>query len=214
MEEEISAISTNTRIDKIKNFIIQNRTKIILLFCILLVLLFVYFFIGEQNKKKKIKISNKYNSIVLLNLDDNKSNITNGLVEIIDDKDKTYSPLALYYIIDNKLILDKEKINELFDTVIVTKKLDFEIKNLIIYKKALYNADTADEIKLLNILDPILKSESVWKSHSLYLIAEYFFEKKEFQKSKEFFNQIINLKNANPDILLQTQKRLKRDLSD
>ena len=214
MEEEISAISTNTRIDKIKNFIIQNRTKIILLFCILLVLLFVYFFIGEQNKKKKIKISNKYNSIVLLNLDDNKSNITNGLVEIIDDKDKTYSPLALYYIIDNKLILDKEKINELFDTVIVTKKLDFEIKNLIIYKKALYNADTADEIKLLNILDPILKSESVWKSHSLYLIAEYFFEKKEFQKSKEFFNQIINLKNANSDILLQTQKRLKRDLSD
>lgn len=214
MEEEISAISTNTRIDKIKNFIIQNRTKIILLFCILLVLLFVYFFIGEQNKKKKIKISNKYNSIVLLNLNDNKSNITNGLVEIIDDNDKTYSPLALYYIIDNKLILDKEKINELFDTVIVTKKLDFEIKNLIIYKKALYNADTADEIKLLNILDPILKSESVWKSHSLYLIAEYFFEKKEFQKSKEFFNQIINLKNANSDILLQTQKRLKRDLSD
>ena len=214
MEEEISAISTNTRIDKIKNFIIQNRTKIILLFCILLVLLFVYFFIGEQNKKKKIKISNKYNSIVLLNLDDNKSNITNGLVEIIDDNDKTYSPLALYYIIDNKLILDKEKINELFDTVLVIKKLDFEIKNLIIYKKALYNADTADEIKLLNILDPILKSESVWKSHSLYLIAEYFFEKKEFQKSKEFFNQIINLKNANPDILLQTQKRLKRDLSD
>ena len=214
MEEEISAISTNTRIDKIKNFIIQNRTKIILLFCILLVLLFVYFFIGEQNKKKKIKISNKYNSIVLLNLDDNKSNITNGLVEIIDDKDKTYSPLALYYIIDNKLILDKEKINELFDTVLVIKKLDFEIKNLIIYKKALYNADTADEIKLLNILDPILKSESVWKSHSLYLIAEYFFEKKEFQKSKEFFNQIINLKNANSDILLQTQKRLKRDLSD
>ena len=53
MEEEISAISTNTRIDKIKNFIIQNRTKIILLFCILLVLLFAYFFIGEQNKKKK-----------------------------------------------------------------------------------------------------------------------------------------------------------------
>ena len=214
MEEEISAISTNTRIDKIKNFIIQNRTKIILLFCILLVLLFAYFFIGEQNKKKKIKISNKYNSIVLLNLNDNKSKITNGLVEIIDDKDKTYSPLALYYIIDNKLILDKEKINELFDTVLVIKKLDFEIKNLIIYKKALYNADTADEIKLLNILDPILKSESVWKSHSLYLIAEYFFEKKEFQKSKEFFNQIINLKNANSDILLQTQKRLKRDLSD
>ena len=89
-----------------------------------------------------------------------------------------------------------------------------EIKNLIIYKKALFNADDINEIDLLNILNPIIKSDSVWKSHSLYLMAEYFYSKNEKQKSKEFFNQIINLENANQEIKLESQKRLNRDLSE
>ena len=36
----------------------------------------------------------------------------------------------------------------------------------------------------------------------------------EMQKSKEFFNQIVNLENANNEIKLESQKRLNRDLSD
>jgi len=66
----------------------------------------------------------------------------------------------------------------------------------------------------LNILNPVIKSESVWKSHALYLMAEYFYSKNEMQKSKEFFNQIVNLENANNEIKLESQKRLNRDLSD
>ena len=83
-----------------------------------------------------------------------------------------------------------------------------------IYKKALYNADDSNESDLLNILNPVIKSESVWKSHALYLMAEYFYSKNEMQKSKEFFNQIVNLENANNEIKLESQKRLNRDLSD
>ena len=45
-------------------------------------------------------------------------------------------------------------------------------------------------------------------------MAEYFYTKNQKQKSKEFFNQIINLENSNPDIRLQTEKRLNRDLSE
>ena len=93
-------------------------------------------------------------------------------------------------------------------------KLDKEIKNLVIYKKALFNADTASESDLLNILNPIINSESVWKSHALYIMAEFFYSKDQKQKSKEFFNQIIILENSNPDIKLQTEKRLNRDLSE
>ena len=92
--------------------------------------------------------------------------------------------------------------------------LDEEIKNLIIYKKALFNSDQAQESKLLKILNPLINSKSVWKSHALYLMAEYFYSKDQKQKSKEFFNQIANLGDANPDIKLQAQKRLNRDLSD
>jgi hypothetical protein len=45
-------------------------------------------------------------------------------------------------------------------------------------------------------------------------MAEYFYSKDQKQKSKEFFNQIVSLEEANPDIKLQAQKRLNRDLSE
>ena len=133
---------------------------------------------------------------------------------MINKKDSTYSPLSLYFIIDNKLIDEKNKINGLFNVIIDETSLDEEIRNLNIYKKALYNADNSNEGELLNILNPIIRSESIWKSHALYLMAEYFYSKNEMQKSKEFFTQIINLKEANQEIKLESQKRLNRDLSE
>ncbi len=112
------------------------------------------------------------------------------------------------------MIADKNKINELFDLIIYKTSLEKEIKNLIIYKKALYNADLTNENELLKILGNLINTESIWSSHALYLMAEFFYSKKEFQKSKEFFNKIIDLENANEDIRLKAQKRLTRDLSD
>ena len=102
----------------------------------------------------------------------------------------------------------------MFDILIKDTSLDSEINNLIIYKKALYNADNAQESDLLNMLNPLINSKSVWKSHALYLMAEYFYSKNQNQKAKEFFNQIIVLENSNPEIKTQAQKRLNRDLSD
>ena len=66
----------------------------------------------------------------------------------------------------------------------------------------------------MQILNPIINSESIWKSHSLYLIAEYFYSKNQKQKAKEFFNQILLIPNANKDIIVETQKRLNRDLGE
>ena len=129
-------------------------------------------------------------------------------------KDPTYSPLSLYFIIDNNLVSDQSKINSLFDILIKDTPLDSEINNLIIYKKALYNSDNAQESDLLNMLNPLINSKSVWKSHSLYLMAEYFYSNNQKQKAKEFFKQIIALENSNLDIRLQAEKRLNRDLSE
>ena len=89
-----------------------------------------------------------------------------------------------------------------------------EIKNLIIYKKALFNSNFSTENDLLKILNPIINSESIWKSHALYLMAEYFYAKNQKQKAKEFFNQILLLPNANSDIKVESQKRLNRDLGE
>ena len=45
-------------------------------------------------------------------------------------------------------------------------------------------------------------------------MAEYFYSKNQKQKSKEFFEKIINLENVNPDIMREAEKRLNRDLSE
>ena len=214
MDEDISIINSNTRKEKIKNFFLNNKKKI-LIFLVTIVLLIISFFgYGEFKDYQRERVSNLFYSTIIDYDGKNKEKTTNKLKQIIKLKDATYSPLSLYFILDNNLILNRSEINTLFDILISKTSLDKEIKNLIIYKKGLYNADQVSENELLEILNPIIKSESVWSSHALYLLAEYFYSKNQKQKSKEFFNQIINLKKPNSDIVIQAQKRLNRDLSD
>ena len=214
MEEDISIINSNTRNEKVRNFFINNKNKIISTIVVLVIILIGAYSFDSYKTNKKKEISNKFNSITLTHSENTKEITTKNLVEIINEQDPTYSPLSLYFIIDNKLISNQSEINSYFDILIEKISLDKEIKNLVIYKKALFNSDQAQESDLLNILNPLINSESVWKSHALYLMAEYFYSKDQKQKSKEFFNQIASLEDANPDIKLQAQKRLNRDLSD
>ena len=214
MDEDLSIINTNTRNEKIKNFFVNNKNKIILGIIILIIIIVGVFSYDKYLINKKKDISDSYNSIIIDYSEKTKEKTASSLIEIINKKDPTYSPLSLYFIIDNNLVSDQSRINSLFDILINDTSLDSEINNLIIYKKALYNADNAQEGDLLNMLNPLINSKSVWKSHSLYLMAEYFYANNQKQKAKEFFNQIIALENSNPDIRLQAEKRLNRDLSE
>ena len=214
MDEDLSIINANTRNEKIKNFFIKNKNKLIFFVIILIITIAGVFSYDKYLLNKKKNISDNYNSIIIDYSEKTKEKTASSLIEIINKKDPTYSPLSLYFIIDNNLVSDKSKINSLFDILINDTSLDSEINNLIIYKKALYNADIAQEGDLLNMLNPLINSKSVWKSHSLYLMAEYFYANNQKQKAKEFFNQIIALENSNPDIMLQAEKRLNRDLSE
>ena len=214
MDEEISIINNSTRNEKVKNFLVQNKKKLIAtVLTVIIILIGAYSFDKYKHNKKK-EISNKFN-LTTLKYSENTKNVTiKKLVEIVKEQDSTYSPLSLYFIIDNKLITDQDEVNSYFDILVEETALDKEIKNLVIYKKALFNADKAQESDLLKILNPLINSESVWKSHALYLMAEYFYSKDQKQKSKEFFNQIIILENPNSDIRLLAEKRLNRDLSE
>ena len=214
MDEDLSIINTNTRNEKIKNFFVNNKNKIISGIIILIIIIVGVFSYDKYLINKKKDISDSYNSIIIDYSEKTKEKTASSLIEIINKKDPTYSPLSLYFIIDNNLVSDQSRINSLFDVLINDTSLDSEINNLIIYKKALYNADNAQEGDLLNVLNPLINSKSVWKSHSLYLMAEYFYANNQKQKAKEFFNQIIALENSNPDIRLQAEKRLNRDLSE
>ena len=214
MEEDLVAINLSTRNEKIKNFFFDNKKKIIFFLATIILILIGYFSYNEFKNRQKISISNLFNSIIIDYSENNKDLTTDSLIKIVNKKDPTYSPLSLYFIIDNRLIIDNEKINDLFDVLINNTSLEIEIKNLVIYKKGLFNADIKSENELLEILKPLINSGSVWKSHALYLLAEYFYFKNEKQKSKEFFNQIINLENVNSEISQKTKKRLSRDFSD
>ena len=214
MDEDITEINASTRNEKIKNFFINNKKRIIIGSSILILLVVSYFAYGEIKTKNKIKIADQYNNSKINFFSGNKTNIENEMVNIINKKDKTYSPLALYFLLDNNIINSQEKINNLFDIIINEIKIDEEIKNLIIYKKALYNSDFGTENDLLKILNPIINSDSIWKPHALYLLGEYFLSKNEKQKSKEFFEKILTLENSNSEIRLQVEKKIRRDLSE
>jgi len=214
MDEKITIINSNTRNERIRNFFINNKKKLIITVSIILVIIIGYLSFEKSKERTKIKLANQYN-LALIDLNpDNKQKTINEMVNVVKSNDATYSPLALYHLLDNNLLENNNEINILFNELIEKTNLDNEIKNLIIYKKALFNSEFVSENELLKILNPVINSESIWKSHALYLLAEFFYSKEEKQKAKEFFNQIIALPNANSAIKTDSQKRLNRDLGE
>ena len=214
MDQEVEIISSETRKEKIKNFIINKKKNIFASVIFLVLIIFSIIFYKEYEKGQRESLANKYNLTIIEYEKGDKSKILNSMREIIEKKDKTYSVLAFYYLLDNDLITSKEEINKYFDLLIDEIGLDIENKNLTIFKKGLFNSDFANENEILNILNPLIKSESIWKPHALYLMAEYYFAKKEKQKSKEFLEQLISLENISEKIKIEAQKRLRSDFSE
>ena len=214
MDEDISIINSNTRNERIKNFFINNKKILILSLTLIILIVIFYFGYNEIQGNKNKSLALKYNNTIIKFDPLNKLNVKNELIEIINEKNSTYSPLALYFIIDNEIQTSNDEINNYFDVLINETDLDKEFKNLIIYKKGLFNSNFETENNLIAILKPIINSESIWKSHALYLIAEYFFDKNQKQKAKEFYKKILTYDKSNEKIKYEAQKRLSRDLSE
>ena len=208
MDEEISIINNETKKEKVLNFLKNNKKKLFLLLIILILIPFSIFSYQIIKDKNKDKLSSKFNLAVSSYENGNKSEIKSIMKEIINNKDKTYSPLALYFLIDNDIQLTNEEVNNYFDIIINEINLDKEIKNLNIYKKGLFNSSFVSENELLLILKPVINSDSLWKPHALILLGEYFLDKNQNQKAKEFFNQILNIENTNEQLKIEAKKRL------
>ena len=214
MDQEVEIINTNTRNEKIKNFFVKFKKLIFSILVIIILLLLSFFYYQDFKKKNKIKLADKYNILISKFETGNKDSIVNEFKNIINVKDKTYSPLAFYFLLDNNLIKSNDEINGYFDILINEISLEKEIINLNIYKKGLYNSDFADESTLLNILNPVIKSKSIWRPHALFLMAEYYYANNQKNKSKDFFEQIIDIENVNPRIKQESQKRLRANFSE
>ena len=214
MDEEVNIIDTNTRNEKIKNFFTNNKKNLIIGFSIILVVIIGYLSTQEIKERAKLKLANQFNVTIINFKTEDKQTTINNLTKLVNENDATYSPLALYFLIDNNLIDNNNEINNLFNELINETILDEEIKNLIIYKKALFNSDFSTENDLLQILNPIINSESIWKSHALFLLAEYFYSKNEKEKAKDFFNQILISNKSNLEIKNKSKNKLNREFSE
>jgi len=214
MDENIPAAEINNRNQRTRDFFLKFKKQIIAILTIIILIIFGYFIYQDFQKKNKIKIADEYSKITLDYFSGNTKNTREKLINIIKKKDITYSPLSLYFLIDQDIVIENKKINELFDVIINDTNLEKEIKNLVIYKKAIFNSEFETENNLIKILNPVINSESIWKSHALYLMAEYFYFKNEKQKSKEFFQKIISLEKSDPTIKKESEKRLNRDFSE
>ena len=82
MDEDISIINTNTRNEKIKNFFITNKKKLIFILLFIILILAGFFGYEEFNKREQISISNKYNSIILKFGENNKEISTSKLINL------------------------------------------------------------------------------------------------------------------------------------
>ena len=214
MDEDLAIVAENTRKERVKKFLIKQRKKIFLGLGLILIVIFSIFFYLDNIKKERINIANKFIQ-ASLNYDEKKEDFyLKEFNEIIDTHDSTYSILALFFVVDNKISESNEKINSLFDKVINEVKLEEEIKNLVIYKKALFNADIKSENEMLEMLKPLTNSKSFWKPHALLLLGDYFLSKREKQKAKDFYSQILKLEINNNNIYNQTLIRIQKNYGE
>ena len=197
-----------TKKSKLKNFYEVNKILIFSVILILIIAIASVSFYSETKEKKKILLSDNYLAakVYLENGDRNK--VINILKTLIFANDSTYSTLSLFLILNENLIVDQGELSNLFDHVLENNKFEKEVKNLIIFKKALFQSNFVSELELLDAVKPLINTETVWKPHALLLLGDYFASKKEYLKAKEFYMQILSLKNLHKELYNRARSQL------
>ena len=197
-----------TKKSKLKKFYEANKILIFLAVLIIIIASASVSFYLETKEKKKIYLSDNYLTakVYLKNGDRNKARSV--LKTVIFANNSTYSTLSLFLILNENLIADQEELSNLFDHVLENNKFEKEIKNLIIFKKALFQSNFVSELELLEAVKPLINTDTIWKPHALLLLGDFFASKKEYVKAKEFYMQILSLKNLHKELYNQARSQL------
>jgi len=186
-------ILNNSMQHKIQQFIKKNLKNLIVFIALLILILFGFFFYKDLQKKEELKISENYIQASIKFEENKKAQAKEFLENIINKDHKFYSPLALYFIIDKKLETDPLKIMNYFDNVLSIRSIEKENLNLIKIKKAIFLFDLADEEKIIDLLNPVINSDSVWRNMAIKLMSDYFLSKDQTTKANEYI-QLLNSK--------------------
>ena len=197
-----------TKKSKLKKFYEVNKILIFSVILILIIAIASISFYSETKEKKKILLSDNYLAAKVYLENGDRHKVKNILKTIIFANDSTYSTLSLFLILNENLIVDQGELSNLFDHVLENNKFEKEVKNLIIFKKALFQSNFVSELELLDAVKPLINTETVWKPHALLLLGDYFASKKEYLKAKEFYVQILSLKNLHKELYYQARSQL------
>ena len=138
-----------------------------------------------------------------------KNNLIESIIDKFSNKNLSVNPSSNYSFSDFKQNTSKEK----YIKEAENNKFEKEVKNLLIFKKALFISNFANESELLEATKPLLNTETLWKPHTLLLLGGYFASKNEYLKAKEFYIQILNTNNLHQDIYNQARSQLS-NISD
>ena len=197
-----------TKKSKLRKFYESNKILIFSSILILIISLAFFSFYLEIKERNKILLSENYIQAKIYLANGEKNRALEVLKEVIFANDPTYSSLCFFIILNQNLITDHEELLILFDHVLLNNKFEKEVKNLLIFKKALFISNFASESELLEVTKPLLNTETLWRPHALLLLGAYFASKNEYLKAKEFYIQIINTKNLHQDIYSQARSQL------
>ena len=197
-----------TKKSKLKRFYESNKVLIFSSIFILAILLGSFSFYLENKEKKRIMLSEHYVQARIYLENGNKNKAVSILKKVIFANDPTYSTLCFFLILNQNLVTDYRELSILFDHLLDNNKFEKEVKNLLIYKKALFNSNFISESEFLDNIKPLLNTETLWKPHALLLIGDYFASKKEYIKAKEFYTQIFSIKDLQKDFYDQARSKL------
>ena len=185
---------------KVLDIIKSNLRVLISIFLVFIVGSFFYAWINFKEDSKKLNLSEEFiNAKVMLS--QNKSNKTYKILKkIIQNKDNTYSVLSLYLVIDQDLEKDRKKVLNYFNEVLSINTLKNEDLDLLKFKKAIFISNDSNEKELLDLLNPIINSDSVWKAQSIRFLADFYFSKKEYKKADQYYSTLLDLDNSNIDV--------------
>lgn len=186
-----------------KKFIdlLRSNTKLLSAILIILILTGSFFlWLDYNNKNQRVKISEEFITAKVFLNNKNLTSSLGILKKIINKKDKIYSPLSLFLIIDNDLESDKTLVLKYFDTVLSIGGQEKEDLNLLKLKKAYFISENSKEKDLLDLLNPIINSKSVWRIQSIKFLGDYYFSLKEFKKAGQYYSILLAEENLNIDI--------------
>ena len=184
-----------TKKSRLRKFYESNKILIFSSIFILIILFGSFSFYLENQERKKILLSENYlQAKIYLERGDNNKAI-DILKKVIFANDPTYSTLSLFLIMDQNLITDYKELSVLFDHLLANNKFSKEIRNLLIYKKALLNSNFVNESEMIKSIKPLLSAETFWKPHALLLLGDYFASKGEYIKAIEFYQKIFTINN-------------------